>query len=146
MFHVVRLRNPFDMIATGALHRFAHEDDMRAMRQSGKKVLLEPPKLRYYIRMIFWFAETVLKVSEFAQVIDIHSEDFIRHPQEVIEHICTVLEVPCPADYVKACLEKVFRSISRSRDNLVWETDVVQYIERRMKSFPFFSQYSFDDL
>ena len=143
MFHVVR--NPFDMIATGALHRFAHEDDMRAMRQSGNQVLLEPQKLRYYIKMIFWFAETVLKVSEFAHVIDIHSEDFIRHPQEVIKHICTVLEVPCPADYVTACHEKVFRNISRSRDNVVWERDVVQYVEWRMKRFPFFSQYSFDN-
>ena len=37
MFHVMRLRNPFDMIATGALHQFAHEDGTRAMRQSGKK-------------------------------------------------------------------------------------------------------------
>ena len=142
MIHVVR--NPFDMIATGALYRYAHESDIRRLQLTGKRVKLEPQKLNYYTRLIFWFAETIMKVSKFVEVVTIHSEDLVQHPQAVILQYCEVLGVLCPENYVEACSERVFSHISRSRDQVVWEQEVVQYIERRMKLIPFFSKYQFN--
>ena len=142
MIHVVR--NPFDMIATGALYRYAHESDIRKLQLTGKKVKLEPQKLKYYTKLIFWFAETIMKVSKLVEVVTIHSEDLIQHPQAVILQYCEVLNVSCPQDYVEACSGKVFSHISRSRDQVVWEQELVQYIEQRMKMIPFFSHYQFN--
>ena len=55
------------------------------------------------------------------------------------------LEVPCPQDYVEECYQKVYGNVSRSRDLIEWEPVILRRIQERMKEFPFFRGYTFED-
>ena len=146
ILHVVR--NPFDMIAT----TLALKHGVRNPRQK----LLDGEKLRLTRKEIMKVAKSVFRkaepfnnmqaiTSEEMVIVEIHSENFIKHPREHINKICEALNVPCSVEYVEACSEKAFRNISKSRQIIEWDDNVVEGILNRMKSYPFFSAYTLDN-
>ena len=94
---------------------------------------------------LFSQALAVTTVSKKVTVFEIHIEDYIKDPRSCVVEICNALEVPCPQDYVEECYQKAYRNVSRSRDLIEWEPVILQRIQERMKEFPFFQGYTFED-
>ena len=146
MIHVVR--NPFDVMAT----RLAWKNNFwntREMVLEGKKLRLENEEILNDAANVFHSAQAIYEALNSTamkdlKVVEIHIESFIRNPREHIHKICEALGVPCPMEYVEACTEKTFSNFSYSRQIIVWDNHVVESILTRMKSYPFFSSYTFD--
>ena len=80
-------------------------------------------------------------------VIDIHNADLVSDPKEAIGKLCSSLEVPCAPDYLQACASAnmVFKSISRTRDMLLWSPKMKAKVEEEViQTYPIFSRYSFE--
>lgn len=137
--HVVR--NPFDMIATGLVRRETGAEDMRRMLSNGQKI--EIP-LEYYdkiITEIFQFADAVTRVKQFANVLEIVQEEYVRNPSYYVKLICASLHLSCTKEYIDTCVKKAYKEVTRSRDLLVWPSDIKKRIEDEAKKYPFFSTY-----
>ena len=140
VFHVVR--NPYDMIATEVLSRITRQFDMRA-----EDLTVAKPKVgdvKKHADRLFKQATAVTRVMELTRVVEIHSEDFVADTHKTVRGICSTLDLPCPEEYVEACYEKAYRNISKSRYNMEWSPDMLQYVTNNMKNYSFFSRYTFD--
>ena len=145
IFHVIR--NPFDMIAT-FLADMHQVPNVREMLLEGKKLTLKPAFIMRAAWAVFRKAEASLKaINSDAMkdlvVVEIHIGRFTKYPREHITKICEALSIPCPARYIEACYEKVYKNISKSREIIEWDDNVVNKILETMKKFPFFSGYTF---
>ena len=142
--HVVR--NPYDMIATATLVSSAKVYDKTSQNVSVHEV--KQTALYNRARMIFNFASIVSQLIAKApnlgiSVLEIHIEDYIRDPPNVVRSICTAFDVDCPQDYVDKCTNRTFRDVSRSRDLVQWPSLVLKYVKRNINSFSFFEGYTF---
>ena len=141
VFHVVR--NPFDMIATGLFH--TSDTNQYNMRADDLTVLKpDDNHVKAYADMIFRKATAVTRVMELMKVVEIHAEDLVADPRKTVRGICSTLNLPCPEQYVEACYEKTYRNASKSRYNMEWSPNMLQYIESNMKNYSFFSRYLFN--
>ena len=138
-FHIVR--NPFDMIATALIRKVTSIEDMKKLNLDKVYVPLE--KVQDYVTSIFNFAKAVERVKHFANVYEIHLEDFVRDPRKCVQGICRILELPCPPKFTDNCYEKAYKSVPRTRDRMIWDPVVKSRVEDEMKNFSFFSRYSF---
>ena len=141
--HVVR--NPYDMIATSIQYKLSTVIDTKA-----SDILHRKLRPGYNLQMsttdrLFSRARAVKVVSKKVTVVEIHIEDYIKDPRRCVLEICNALEVPCPQDYVEGCYQKAYRNVSRSRDLIEWEPAILHIIQERMKEFPFFRGYTFED-
>jgi len=138
-FHVVR--NPYDMIATEVLW-YRKQFNMRAENLTVAKP--DDRDVKVHAHRLFSRATGVTRVMKLTKVIEIHADEFVADPRKTVRGICSALSLPCPEQYVEACYEKTFRKASKSRYNMKWSPDLLQYIENKMKDFSFFSRYTFD--
>ena len=148
ILHVVR--NPFDMIATTLAMTHGVPNTRQKLLEGEKLRLTREEIMKVATRAVFLKAEAFIQaitseVMEDLVVVEIHSENFIKHPREHIHKICEALNVPCPVEYVEACSEKAFRNISKSRQIIEWDDNVVESILNRTKTYPFFSAYTLDN-
>lgn len=139
--HVVR--NPFDMIATSIIRKSTGMEDMRNLLISGEKIEAPADLSEEEATDTLHYAEAVQRVRKFANVFDIFHEDFVANPRQNVEILCSILHIPCPEEFVNACVEKVYKDITRSRDILVWPPALRTKIENGIKNYPFLSRYSF---
>jgi len=140
VFHVVR--NPYDMIATQVLYHTTEQFDMRA-----ENLTVAKPRdrdVKRYADITFMQASAVTRVMELTRVVEIHSEDFVADPRKIVRGICRTLDLSCPDGYVEACYEKAFKNASRSRYNMQWSPDMLQYVANNVKKYSFFSRYTFN--
>ena len=140
VFHVVR--NPYDIIATEVLYHTTRQFDMRAEDLTAAKP--EDRDVKQYADQTFKLATAVTRVMELTRVVEIHSEDFVADPRKTVRGICGTLSLPCPEEYVEACYEKAFKNSSKSRYNMEWSPDMLQYVANNMRNYSFFSRYTFD--
>ena len=105
-------------------------------------------RLDYCIGQLVKRASAVARITELigpSNVIDIHNADLVNDPKEAIGKLCSSLEVPCAADYLQACADKVFKSVSRTRDMLLWSPKMKAKVEEEViQTYPFFNRYSFE--
>ena len=57
-----------------------------------------------------------------SKVIEDWLSETLREPGHEARILCEYFEVECPSDYVQACADKVYKSVSRTRDYIVWPT------------------------
>ena len=144
VIHVVR--NPYDMIATRVLHakdlhgQFASEEINSTNKgDAGSEAMYA--ETNYLFKQVK--AGEVLIPALNLTVLEIHSADFIKDPKHTLRSICTFLDLKCPEDYLQECFDRTYRSFSRSRDVLVWDEQLIEDIESRMKQHTFLRRYSF---
>ena len=143
VIHVVR--NPYDMIATRVLFmRRVHEQFVSGeinatMKYDGGS------KTRSRTRRVFEETKAVEDMIPALNltVLEIHSADFIKDPIHTLRSVCNFLDLKCPEDYLQACYDKTYRSVSRTRDVLVWDEQLIEDIESKMKQYTFLRRYSF---
>ena len=76
-------------------------------------------------------------------VLDIHNCDLVADPRGTLTKIFDFLEVSTTEHYLDVCAEKVFKSVSRSRDLMEWPPELREMVETKMKEYEMLSRYSF---
>ena len=80
-----------------------------------------------------------------SNVIEVHNPDFVSDPKNTVRKLCSSLEVECAPEYLEACANKVFKSVSRTRDMLLWSSKMIAKVEEEViQTYPFFNRYSFE--
>ena len=140
--HVVR--NPYDMIATAMLYKSSSVRGEKVQQTKVQPNLIEQMEP---VITVFEDASAVLlvKTTTTIDVLDIHIEDFIQDPKTAVTRLCSVLDVPCPQDYIESCYKKSYKNVVRTRDRIEWNLDVMKYISQQINKYSFFQGYSFQN-
>ena len=129
LFHVIR--NPYDNIATKYLKRSRHG----------------AVDLHSLIEEHFVLCRTVADVKRHVDkqnILDIHHESMVENPLGGLRALCEFLGIDCPDDYATACSQIVFSSPNKSRRDIEWSQDNIEYVRESMASYDFLSGYSFE--
>ena len=142
--HVVR--NPYDMIATTALYQASSDINNEKVKANATAKFKQLSYLEKATDLVLTKAAAVEAMVRDCrlQVLEVHLEDLIANPSDVIHNMCSFLGVPCADIYVQTCREKVFARNSRSRDVVVWTDRIRERVEGAIQRFPFFNRYSFE--
>ena len=90
-------------------------------------------------------ATAVMDLVGLNTVLNVHNRDLVHDPKTTMAQLCNFLEVYCDQQYIQASADKVFKSISKTRDMLMWSSQMKQLVEEEViQKYPFFSRYSFD--
>lgn len=138
------IRNPFDMIATVALVRqFGKYGKMKAKNVT--KRLENETILRYidYTLEFFDGGEELIQLFGRDNVLDVHNCDLIDDPWGSIARIFQFLEVQASEHYLNVSSASIFKSVSKSRNLMVWTPEQIEMVERRIKKYDALSRYSF---
>ena len=168
VLHVVR--NPFDMIATDALYsegkRQRSETHVRQavfvsnfkkklgdLKAAGRMEEFEASRLnnqtllesrtKSITRLAYGNRDIIQLIGE-ENVLELHNGDLVKDPMSTLNKICTFLEVDCSENYLKACADKVFKSVSNTRELVVWPSSIIRKVENLIEQHSFLSRYSFD--
>ena len=78
-------------------------------------------------------------------VLKIHNMDVVNDPLLVVTNICEFFEVRCSQRYHQSFVDKVFNSVSRTRELVVWPPILKEMLETKViKNYDMFSRYSFE--
>ena len=89
--------------------------------------------------------EKLIELIEPKNVLLIHNQDLVHNPKSTMERICKFLEVDCPPDYVHTCVDKVYKSVSRTRNFVVWPPRLRMIVEKDIiERHQFFARYTFE--
>lgn len=140
------IRNPYDMIATLSLYRGSPIIDVKVPasvkdKYSNRKVIQEAADT---ILVKAHFLYMMLQEGYDWDLIQIHSEDFIRHPTSTMRDLCTFLGLECSEGYLQMCAEKTFKATSKSRELIEWDPLIMERVEESIREIPFFRRYSFN--
>ena len=138
------LRNPFDIMSTALLFKSSVTRGTKYEPTNGMKCN-NTASLEKIIDIFFLFAKGVHDMISTCKltVLEIHSEDFVKQPQGIMKRICDFLGVECSPWYLQMCQDKVFPSVSRSRDRVEWTEEQIARVQKLMNTFPYFKGYNF---
>ena len=78
-------------------------------------------------------------------VLKIHNMDVVNDPLLVVTNICEFFEVQCSQHYRQSFVDKVFKSVSKTRELVVWPPSLREMLETKVvKKYDMFSRYSFE--
>ena len=78
-------------------------------------------------------------------VLIVHNNDLVSDPASLVNRMCTFFKVPCPPSYVQSFVDKVFKSVSKTRSLIVWPPHLKDMVETQMiTKFEMFNRYSFE--
>lgn len=103
--------------------------------------------LKYLIFKFFKMADAVRNIIELVgpeNVIELHNYELVKDPAGTMLKICHFLGLSCPKDYLDACVRKTFKTLSVSREYVLWREEDKLRVELLKQDYPFFQQYSFD--
>ena len=141
------VRNPFDMIATLALYRGSSIRNMKFDATVNNK-FDDLQLLRQVTKFVLGKARSIQEMEGKNydwELMRMYSEDFIRDPRATMTDLCTFLGLDCEEDYLQQCVEKTFKSTSKSRYLVKWDSDTVAEVEETIKKIPFLRRYSYND-
>ena len=155
------VRNPYDMVATNGLYvmgyhirdplRFVSSFKSNMSKLESKEFMAarfdNQGMLERGLDIIEGESKAVMKIIELVgadNVLELHNSELVNDPKSVLRKICAFLEVDCSEEYLQACSEKVFKSVSKSRDLVVWPPTLRNRMEDIIENYPFFHRYSFN--
>ena len=149
LIHAVR--NPFDLISTHVLYAF-NKTNIPRLRES--KINEKAPswkfndsaRLEEMIERIFHILDAImgqLKIFKDNPVLEVHNCDLVSDPVVTISGICKFLDLDCSEEYLELCAGKIFKSVSRTRELVVWPLKLRKEVEQRMRNYAMFERYTF---
>ena len=127
---------------------------MASLQANGDNVTFTAAKYRsekrldYCTRRLVERASAVTNIIDLigpSNVIEVHNADLVSDPKDTVGKLCSSLEVECAPEYLEACANKVFKSVSRTRDMLLWSPKMIAKVEEEViQTYPFFNRYSFE--
>ena len=88
--------------------------------------------------------EDIIDLIGTDNVWQVHNTDLVDDPKKTLREMCSFFELDCSTDYIDTCAGQVFKSVSRTRDLLVWPQKERQMVmDGIVRRFTFFSRYTF---
>ena len=94
-------------------------------------------------RQIDAVAEIIPDILGEENVLEVHSSELVHNPKKTISEVLGFLGVEPTEHYLDVCAEKVFNSVSRSRDLVVWTPEQIKNVEKRMRRHKMCDRYTF---
>ena len=149
------IRNPYDMLATSVLYRTGSKrsvssfklkmrelngtEFMNARLNSENLMKLKLNVLENQVGAV----SSIIDLVGADNILELHNGELVSDPKSSLTKLCAFLEVDCSAEYIQTCSSKVFKSVSKTRDMVVWPLEVQNKIENLINKYPFFDGYSF---
>ena len=78
-------------------------------------------------------------------VFTIHNMDVVNDPLSVVTNMCEYFEVRCSQHCRQSFVDKVFNSVSKTRELVVWPPSLREMLETKViQKYDMFSRYSFE--
>ena len=166
------VRNPFDIISTSALYsnrkklstsKLDSDDRVSIMVSHYKSMMkrlhdgnmkefqdarLEAEDLTNIISQVIERTKAIEDIIDLIgtdNVWQVHNTDLVDDPKKTLREMCSFFELDCSTDYIDTCAGQVFKSVSRTRDLLVWPQKERQMVmDGIVRRFSFFSRYTFE--
>ena len=144
--HVVR--NPYDTIATSVLLDKGGARGLVKAKNSS-----QADNYNYTAKVTGTYVKNFMEATFLAHrvthqcpisVHTIHLVDLIHKPRSIMRELCDAVHVECYSDYLDMCEEKVFKSLSKTRNLVEWSQRHIETVANLIKRYPEFSRYSFD--
>lgn len=141
VIHVVR--SPYDMISTRLLYADGGKKTKLPATQERKHC--NDYGLSYHTNRTFHLVKSVHELIERTKlaVLDVHHVDLVRNPRDTLSMICRFLNLPCPEDYLDACVKKTYAKPSKTRLLVSWPQKIVDEVYQLSKPYRFLWRYSF---
>jgi hypothetical protein len=158
------VRNPYDIVATSALYKIGRQTRSiaqekyvssfkdRMSKLQGKEFMKarfdDERTLEGRIILLENESNAVIEIINLvgpSNVLEIHNMELVSDPKSTLTKICAFLEVDCAADYLQACSAKVFKSVYKSREVVVWTKKLQGMVQKIIETYSFFHRYSFID-
>ena len=89
--------------------------------------------------------EDIIDLIGTDNVWQVHNTDLVDDPKKTLREMCSFFKLDCSTDYIDTCAGQVFKSVSRTRDLLVWPQKERQMVmDDIVRRFSFFSRYTFE--
>ena len=143
LFHIVR--NPYDNIATRFL--YGNSTAVRKDTYVNNKVWNDTKGLSVWVRKQLWSYNRIQQLIEYFgdRVLTLHHEDLINDSKTFLNKMCDFLEIQCDNFYIETAAKSVFSNVTKSRQNVVWNTDLSTQVESAIEKYPFLKRYTFED-
>ena len=156
------VRNPYDLASTNALYekgsrtrnitrdkyvasfkeqmsKLEGEEFMKAKLDNERLLEARLNRLENESRAVM----EITKMVGPGNVLEIHNSDLVKDPSSTLTKMCAFLDVECSPDYLQACSAKVFKSVYKSRELVVWPQRLQSMVEKMIERYSFFNRYSF---
>ena len=151
IYAIQAIRNPYDVIATGAIIKARGNENFRDLKQEVRQnktggKLNEPWYIEREIRYVFDMYTSAKKVKDIMgkeNVLDVHNSDLVSDPRGTISQIFQFMGVGTTEHYLDLSAQKVFKSGSQSRHLVLWTLEQLELVETRMREFEELNKYSF---
>ena len=127
---------------------------MKELQESGNKVAFQNAKYnnpKSLEKLLDDTAGRTRRIIERASMIGwenilkIHNMDVVNDPLLVVTKMCVFFEVQCSQSYIQSFVDKVFKSISKTRKLVVWPPSLRKMVETKLiEKYDMFSRYSFE--
>ena len=150
IIHVIR--NPFDIASTRLAvcdrkNFKTLKENFLAFKKKAVTKIKNPSYLNTVIETLFNEFNAVSNMINFVfdneSIVEVHSCDFVSDPKGVLIRIFSALEVDVSVQYLNVCAEKVFKSVSHTRNMVEWSPEQIEMVEQKMRSYNFLNRYSF---
>lgn len=142
------LRNPFDMISTSIIIDNIGNKGLGQAKTNSTDTLEVPDELKHrIINSTFQQYDAVLEmIDRFMgqeNVLEIHNSELVSDPKGTILKMLDFLNTSATDLYLDTCAGKTYKSVSRTRDLVVWGPADREQVETRMKAYEMLDRYSF---
>ena len=125
-----------------------YEDDNNMKAFQDSRLETESDKLATTINKIADRTKAIKDIIDLMgtdNVWQVHNTDLVDDPKKTLREMCSFFKLDCSTDYIDTCAGQVFKSVSRTRDLLVWPQKERQMVmDGIVRRFSFFSKYTFE--
>ena len=161
------VRNPFDMISSrlafntkliskdkanyrrnefAKIHKSETVQNQSKVEEKFDKINF-PDQLKGTIEVMFHHFDSVVEMIDEVfvtdTVLEVHNCDLVADPGKTMSQIFEALQVETSEEYLEMCSNKVYKSVSRTRDLVAWPPELREMVEEKMKDYKMFQKYNF---
>jgi hypothetical protein len=71
------------------------------------------------------------------QVLDVHYSEFMANPSVQLQRVCKFLNITCDEDFLEACMRIIFKSETKTRDNIQWSPEILENVTHNISNIDF---------
>lgn len=78
-------------------------------------------------------------------IIEIRQELFLDNPKKYLEKLCCFLGINAPADYLEDCSRIIYKFPHKSRNDLIWISELIEIVKNKIHEFDFLPGHSYEN-
>ena len=139
---IFTVRNPYDMISTGIMHRAGNPKRVPFTEEQKHNLITKNIKSQFVERCEI--AKKIFKLTGDKNIFINRHEDMAASPVDRLSELCDFLRVPAFSDYLSDCASVVRKKANKSRYELDWSEQQKEEVAKVIGTYHFFSGYSWD--